>query len=459
MPVKFRDSININDSYTLPATDGSADQVIKTDGSGNLSFTNQSSGGSQLSVEKNILTGNGSATAFTVSSTIASENNTQIYIDGVYQSKDNYSASGTTVTFTTAPPNGAEIEVIHFVSVQGAIKVNSFTGNNSTVAFTTGASIIDEDNTQIYIDGVYQSKNNYTTSGNVITFSTAPGTGAIIEAVHIKAIDLSTIVGDQLTGNGSATAFTLSRSIDDENNTFVFINGVYQDKSTYSISGTTLTFSTAPQNGYGIEVMKLGNVSVTTNALVTNSFTANGSTTAYTLGVTPASLHAVNAYISGLRQDNSTLSLSGNTLTFSTAPPSGASIEIRSIGGINATTVVSPSSVTAGTGISVTNPSTGNFVVTNTGLDYNVSVITSATTAVKNTLYVFTGSAALTLPAGVVGNSIKISNRSAATTCTVVPNGTDKIMGSNATMTLDDENASFELIYSGTAQGWVIIGQ
>ena len=74
-------------------------------------------------------------------------------------------------------------------------------------------------------------------------------------------------------------------------------------------------------------------------------------------------------------------------------------------------------------------------------------------------LYVFTASAALTLPAGTVGDSIKISNRSATTTCTVVPNGTDKIMGSNTTMTLDDENASFELIYSGTAQGWVIIGQ
>ena len=150
---------------------------------------------------------------------------------------------------------------------------------------------------------------------------------------------------DTFTGNGSATAFTLGAEVTDENNTWVFINGVYQDKSVYSISGTTLTFSTAPQSGYGIEVMKLGNVSVNANALTTNTFTANGSTTAYTLGVTPASLHAVNAYISGLRQDNSTLSLSGNTLTFSTAPPSGASIEIRSIGSINATTIVSPSTV------------------------------------------------------------------------------------------------------------------
>src|SRR5210317_2363694 len=371
---------NISDVTLSTLSDG---QVLTWD-SGNSYWKNASaSGSSTLNVEKNILAGDGSTVAFTVSSSIVSENNTQVYIDGVYQSKDNYSTSGSTVTFTTAPPNGAEIEIIHFVSVQGAIKLDSFTGDNSTVTFATGASIIDENNTQVYIDGVYQSKDNYTTSGSNITFSTAPGTGSIIEVVHIKAIDLSTIVGDQLTGDGSTVAFTLSRSIDDENNTFVFINGVYQDKSTYSISGTTLTFSTAPQNGYTIEVMSFDSISIAKTG-VTN----------------------VN-------------DLSGDL-----------------------------------TGVSSYNGSTGAV-----SSDYSVSVISSATTAVKNTLYVFTASAALTLPAGVVGNSIKISNRSAATTCTIVPDGTDKIMGSNTTMTLDDENASFELIFSGTAQGWVIIGQ
>ena len=426
-----------------------------------ITIASTASGSSQLVAQKNTFTGNGSTTAYTLSSTIDDEARTQVYIDGVYQSKDTYSTSGTTLTFSTAPPNTAAIEVIHFTTLAGGIsKVETFTGNGSTTAFVSGLSITDENNTQIYIDGVYQSKSNYSTSGSTVTFSTAPPSGSEIELVHFKELSLSGMSNDTFTGNGSATAFTLGAEVTDENNTWVFINGVYQDKSVYSISGTTLTFSTAPQSGYGIEVMKLGTVSVNANALTTNTFTGNGSATAYTLSVTPASLHAVNAYISGLRQDNSTLSLSGNTLTFSTAPPNGASVEIRSIGSISATTVVSPSSVTAGTGISVANPSEGNFVITNTlSTDYNVSVINSATTAVKNTLYVFTGSAALTLPAGVVGNSIKISNRSATTTCTVVPNGTDKIMGSNTTYTINVATASFELIFSGTAQGWVIIGQ
>ena len=422
-----------------------------------ITIESSGSGSSQLVAQKNTFTGNGSTTAYTLTSTVADEARTQVYIDGVYQSKDTYSTSGNTLTFSTAPPNTSAIEVIHFTTLSGGLsKVDTFTGDGSTTAFIGSMSINDENNTQIYIDGVYQSKSNYSTSGSTVTFTTAPPNGSDIELVHFKELSLSGMSNDTFTGNGSATAFTLGAEVTDENNTWVFINGVYQDKSTYSISGTTLTFSTAPQNGYGIEVMKLGNVSVTTNALITNSFTGNGSTTAYTLGVTPASLHAVNAYISGLRQDNSTLSLNGNTLTFSTAPPSGASIEIRSIGGINATTVVSPSSVTAGAGISVANPSVGNFVITN---KYGVTIVTGATTAAAGNLYVFTASAALTLPAGAVGDSIKISNRSATTTCTVVPNGSDKIMGSNTTMTLDDENASFELIFSGTAQGWVIIGQ
>lgn len=445
---------NISDVTLSTLSDG---QVLTWD-SANSYWKNAAAAGgaSQLSVEKNILTGDGSTVTFSVSSSIVSENNTQVYIDGVYQSKDNYSTSGSNITFSTAPPNAAEIEVIHFVSVQGIVRTDTFTGDNSTVAFTVGTTIIDENNTQIYIDGVYQSKDNYTVSGSTITFSTAPPTSAAIEVVHIKAAGISTINDNQFTGDGSTVAFTLSQSVTDENNTFVFINGVYQDKSTYSIAGAILTFSTAPQNGYTIEVMQVGEISIKANALTTDNFTGDGSTVAYTLTVTPASLDAVDVYISGLRQNKSTLSLSTNTLTFSTAPPNGASIEVKTIGDINTSSVVAAQSITGGQGIDVAEPSTNNFTISNR---YDVSVISTATTAQAGYVYVLTASLALTLPAGVVGDSIKISNRSATTTCTIVPDGTDKIMGSNTTMTLDDENASFELIFSGTAQGWVIIGQ
>ena len=60
---------------------------------------------------------------------------------------------------------------------------------------------------------------------------------------------------DNFSGDGSTTIFTLSNSVDSENDTTIYISGVYQSKLNYTVSGTTLTFSTAPPNGTSVEVM------------------------------------------------------------------------------------------------------------------------------------------------------------------------------------------------------------
>lgn len=57
------------------------------------------------------------------------------------------------------------------------------------------------------------------------------------------------------SGDGSTVGFTLSYDPGTENNTQVYISGVYQQKNTYSVSGTTLTFSEAPPVGTTVEVM------------------------------------------------------------------------------------------------------------------------------------------------------------------------------------------------------------
>ncbi len=54
---------------------------------------------------------------------------------------------------------------------------------------------------------------------------------------------------DVFSGNGSTTGFTLSVDPGTKNNTRIHVGGVYQFKSTYSISGTTLTFTGAPPSG------------------------------------------------------------------------------------------------------------------------------------------------------------------------------------------------------------------
>lgn len=56
------------------------------------------------------------------------------------------------------------------------------------------------------------------------------------------------------TGTGAQVAFTMPVTVA-ENSTMVYINGVYQQKNSYSVSGTTLTFSQAPPVTSTIEVM------------------------------------------------------------------------------------------------------------------------------------------------------------------------------------------------------------
>jgi hypothetical protein len=118
------------------------------------------------------------------------------------------------------------------------------------------------------------------------------------------------------------------------------------------------------------------------------------------------------------------------------------------------------------TGVASFNGSTGAVTGVasyngNTGVvssNYNISSISSNTTAVKNSLYVFKSNLTLTLPASPSnGDSIKISNRSGVATCVVARNS-EKIMGDSSDLTIDKLNAGIELIYSGSTDGWVIIG-
>ena len=72
---------------------------------------------------------------------------------------------------------------------------------------------------------------------------------------NITGIGAAAYQVDNFTGTGSQTVFTLSAASLGENFTFVYVNGVYQNKNTYALSGTALTFSQAPPLTSLIEVM------------------------------------------------------------------------------------------------------------------------------------------------------------------------------------------------------------
>ena len=60
---------------------------------------------------------------------------------------------------------------------------------------------------------------------------------------------------ENFTGDGNTTNFTLTATSQGENYTFVYVNGVYQNKNTYAVNGVLLTFSEAPPTTSKIEVM------------------------------------------------------------------------------------------------------------------------------------------------------------------------------------------------------------
>jgi hypothetical protein len=71
---------------------------------------------------------------------------------------------------------------------------------------------------------------------------------------NISGIGAAAYQIQNFTGNGVTTVFTLSAASSGEDYTFVYINGVYQNKNTYAVSGTSLTFSEAPPITSSIEI-------------------------------------------------------------------------------------------------------------------------------------------------------------------------------------------------------------
>lgn len=136
---------------------------------------------------------------------------------------------------------------------------------------------------------------------------------------------------DTFSGNGSTTAFTLTSDPSTKNNTSVFISGVYQQKSTYSLSGTTLTFSTAPPSGTAnIEVAYSTPLAIGTpsDGTVTAAKMAAGAAVA-NIGYTPVN-KAGDTVTGDLTSNNVNISNYGLYDGFATQVANGAGVGILS---------------------------------------------------------------------------------------------------------------------------------
>ncbi len=225
-------------------------------------------------------------------------------------------AAGSNITLTDNGSNNVTIAAS--TSGGGTIEKNDFTGTGSQTQFiltTAPASILFTD---VYINGVYQEKETYSVTGTSLDFTTAPPLNVSIEVMSIIVSNLltgaNTLTTDDFVSTGSLT-YNLSTAPPNEDFTSVYVSGVYQEKSTYAVSGTTLTFTEAPVTGDTIEVVIISSASLVNTAPVN-----------YNTSVISTSTNASKNTLYVLKADL--------TLTLPSTPAAGDSIKISNLSGV-----------------------------------------------------------------------------------------------------------------------------
>jgi len=178
-----------------------------------------------------------------------------------------------------------------------------------------------------------------------------------------NSLQSTTFQTDVFTGNASTTAFTLSRTPASVTSIAVFVDGVKQasigGSGSYTLSGTTLNFDTAPPNNAVVEVMHLGvqslvnvpsDATITANSLapelrtvLAQQFTANGTGTTFVLPAPPISSNSLIVTANGVVQFD--YSVSGSTLITNFTPAAGTLIRAAGMGNILTTGTITDDSV------------------------------------------------------------------------------------------------------------------
>ena len=176
----------------------------------------------------------------------------------------------------------------------------AFDGTNTKFKATyndgTKARVTRSAQLSLSINGVIQRPHDSATPstgfghepGNIIVFSAAPAStdqfwGHVL-ANNKVTFDVTDNAVDTFSGNGSATAFTLSKIPLDSDNVLVTIDGVVQYPSSntvtraYSVVSNVITFTTAPANGTSVQVRHIGFVGASSGSGgVTNFYGRTGS--------------------------------------------------------------------------------------------------------------------------------------------------------------------------------------
>jgi len=168
-------------------------------------------------------------------------------------------------------------------AVPGTVSVENFTGTGAQTAFNLATAPVAENNTQIYIDGVYQQKDTYTLSGATINFSAAPPLNSTIEVVTFSISSLGTTDASNVSYNEGGTG-AVNRSVQDKLQESVSVKdfGAVGDGSTDDTLAIQAAIDSVQSSAYGGAVyLPAGTYKITTALNITSKkvsmFGAGGS--------------------------------------------------------------------------------------------------------------------------------------------------------------------------------------
>jgi hypothetical protein len=271
--------------------------------------------------------------------------------------------------------NGSQLTGIDATSIQNGtsnVRVVS-SGGNVAIGIGGTSNVFVVATTGIYTTGLSSVSGNIT-SGNLLTQGIVSSAGIVssgtvdligsgnislgnVGNVHITGgtsgyvlstngsgaldwtqIPSSSITVDNFTGNGVQSQFTLSVTPGGIQETTVNYNGIIQLRTSYSLSGANVVFSSPPASGALLEVTTVSNSVITTSAAGSNTqvqFNDSGSIGASSAFTFDKTANAVS--VGGLTGSRSNITVTTSTAidTFATGAYRGAKYLIQGGDGVD----------------------------------------------------------------------------------------------------------------------------
>ena len=224
-------------------TGGTNGQILQTNGSGNISWVTPA--GSTITVDN--FTGNGVQTAYTLSVTPDSSAYTIVALAGTIQPRTVYTVVGAVLTFSSAPPNTAPIEVTIFTGGLGYSGGTVTSVNGLTGGVTLTTDNITEGSTNLYYSNTRARLAISANAAGPLTYNNTTGVVDLPSTANITAnvITVNSVV------NGGAGTPTLSSATSIDITAATVIRATTSAFQFFNCN-STVRDSIAASNGYVI---------------------------------------------------------------------------------------------------------------------------------------------------------------------------------------------------------------